>query len=377
MNVIKKILINAGTFIVVLLVLFVIAEIISRVVFTYTKEGPTAIHLQIFEESETYGWKHLSGAVDYHGYGDPTPEIRINSLGFRDDEITMDKPENTKRILVLGDSFTFGMGVAHEDIFTEVLEENLNNEDINYEVINAGSIGYTIDNQYLLLKEKGLDLNPDVVIVAFFTGNDVTELRRHDWQTDLNGVPTKMIDTKHYVDNENRLRYVGEEEPLSYFFNFINTRLTILENKLGLTGANDEPTLTWPAYLDPDDPNGDIRVPEFWNQIEIVFKALKKLLDEKAIKLVVVSIPMDVQTDKKYWNKHLVMHFDEDAYEKDRPQNKLKEITSKLGIDLVDLLPYFREADESEWLYFEKVDPHWTKEGHAFVAKIIQENLQL
>ena len=138
-----------------------------------------------------------------------------------------------------------------------------------------------------------------------------------------------------------------------------------------------QPTLTWPAFLEPDNPNGDVRVPEFWNQIEIVLKAMKKVTEEHGAKLVVVTIPMDVQTNKSYWGKYSQMYFDEDAFEKNRPQTKLNELCETYGIDLIDLLPYFREANNDAWLYFEKIDPHWTKEGHAFAAEIISNNLPL
>lgn len=376
MKLLKNLGIQLGIILIMFVVVFVIGEIVSRTMFSFQTGGATAIHLQIFEGSDIYGWSHYPGAVDYHGYGDPTPEIRINSLGFRDDETPLKKAENEKRIVVTGDSFTFGMGVSHENIFTEVLERDLNAQDNGnlYNVINTGSIGYTIDNQYLVLKEKAMQLDPDLVIVAFFTGNDVTELRRHEWIEDENGVPEKIIDLKHYVDEEHRLRYKGEEEPISYFWNFLYKRWLVLKNKMGMNEIN-EPTLTWPAYLEPDDPNGDIRVPKFWDKIEIVLAQMKKDLDEKGIKLVVVAIPMDVQTNKKYWGKYSQIYFDDEAYEKNRPQTKLAELCVQYKIDLIDLLPYFREVPDDDFLYFEAIDPHWTDAGHKKAGDIIMENL--
>jgi len=213
------------------------------------------------------------------------------------------------------------------------------------------------------------------VVLAFFAGNDVTEIRRHIWETNADGIPIKLTDTDHYVDNERRLRLKGEEEPVSYFLNFLYKRVIILEQKLGM--IKKDPTLTWPAFLSSDNPNGDIRIPQFWDKIEIVLSAMKHELDNRNIKLVVASIPMDVQTDKKYWSKYSLMYFDDDAYQKDRPQTKLKELTDKYGIDLIELLPYFRAEGNDKWLYFEKEDPHWTPDGHAFAAQIIYDNLKL
>jgi lysophospholipase L1-like esterase len=387
----KSIFTNFLITLITLLIIFVIGEIICRTVFTFSKEGPTAINIHIFKASDIYGWGHEPKTIEKFGYGEPKPTIKINSLGFRDDEITINKPKNTKRIIILGDSFTFGMGVDQKEVFTEVLENLLNeanektqsqSQEINqgkqatyYEVINAGSIGYTLDNEYLLLKEKGLALDPDIVIIAFFVGNDVTEFRRHKWITGTNGLPVKLIDTEHYVDEEHRLRYKGEKEPVSYFWHFVSTRFKILQKKLGLY-KSDEPTLTWPVFLDENDPHGDKRLPKFWGEIEVILKNLKKELDEKNIQLIVLAIPMDVQTNKKYWGKYSEMYFDDEAYRLARPQAKLKEICDKYKIDLIDLLPYFKEADTKDWLYFEKIDPHWTKQGHEFAAKIIKQYIE-
>jgi len=375
---IKNIIINLCILLVMLAILFGIGEVVARIRFSFSESGPTAVSLQIFEGSDIYGWGHAPGSLDHHGYGEPTPEVSINSLGFRDDEITIKKPENTKRILVLGDSFTFGMGVAHKDIFMKILESELNNsKDTNYQVINMGSIGYTTDNEYLLLKEKGLQLDPDLVIVAFFAGNDVTEFRRHEWETDQDGKLIALTDTEHYVDQEKRLRYKGQEEPKSYALHFLDKRWQIFKKKFGLEKEEKKATLTWPAFLDPDDPNGDPRITEFWQQISTVLESMKNELDQRNIKLLVTAIPMDVQTSKKYWNKYAEMYFDDEAYEKNRPQTKLRELTEKLGIDLIDLLPYFREAGDDNWFYYQEQDPHWTVEGNKFAAKILFENLSL
>ena len=227
------------------------------------------------------------------------------------------------------------------------------------------------------MKEKGLQLNPDVVIVAFFTGNDVTEFRRHVWETDENGIPIKLTDVKHFVDDENRLRSMEESEPISYFWHFISKRVNVLLKKYGVIESS-KPTLTWPAFLEPDDPHGDTRLPDFWNKIDLLLDTMKKDLDEKNIKLLVVAIPMDVQTSKKYWNKYAEMYFDEEAYEKARPQAKLKELTSKHNIPYLDVLPAFKKIEESSEkpvLYYELLDPHWTPAGHEAAANDILNHL--
>ena len=83
-------------------------------------------------------------------------EIKINSLGLRDNEISI---KNRTRILMLGDSFTFGYGVEMNETFSELIEQNS-----GYEVINAGVMSYSPILEYRYLKKKGYLLKPDIVI---------------------------------------------------------------------------------------------------------------------------------------------------------------------------------------------------------------------
>jgi len=92
--------------------------------------------------------------------------VKTNSLGLRDKEYSVQKPENTFRVAVIGGSFTFGSGVEIENTYHSRLEDRLNNEseDLRYEFINFGVSGYTMRNKLATLKYKVLDYNPDLVL---------------------------------------------------------------------------------------------------------------------------------------------------------------------------------------------------------------------
>ncbi len=84
-------------------------------------------------------------------------------------EYMVDKPQNTYRIIALGDSFTFGHYVNTKDNWTERLEDMLNasppcQDGRRYEVINLGERGY--DAQYIAYryKSRGKKYNPDLII---------------------------------------------------------------------------------------------------------------------------------------------------------------------------------------------------------------------
>lgn len=93
--------------------------------------------------------------------------IRTNSLGLRGAEIAQPKPDGQVRILALGDSVTFGWGLRGEDAYPSQLASLLATLRPNqrFEVINAGVSGYGTWQEVLWLKDTGLDLQPDIVVV--------------------------------------------------------------------------------------------------------------------------------------------------------------------------------------------------------------------
>lgn len=101
--------------------------------------------------------------------------IQTNSLGFRNPEITLKKPEGITRILVLGDSLVFGWGAPLEQTIPFLLETKLNTNGKNCEVINLGVGNYNTTMEVELFKEKGLPLQPDAVILVYFV-NDTESL---------------------------------------------------------------------------------------------------------------------------------------------------------------------------------------------------------
>jgi GDSL-like Lipase/Acylhydrolase family len=115
-------------------------------------------------------------ADDYSGWFAGVP-VRINRLGFRDPrEYDLTKKRGTVRILVLGDSVTFGHGSIYERTYPYLLEGLLkaSHPDIDWQVWNAGVPGYNTTQELAYLLEKGPVFKPDLVIVGFYK-NDVVD----------------------------------------------------------------------------------------------------------------------------------------------------------------------------------------------------------
>ncbi|MBK8255832.1 MAG: SGNH/GDSL hydrolase family protein [Polyangiaceae bacterium] len=118
------------------------------------------------------GWAVMEG----------TQYIEINSDGNRDRERTVEKPANTLRIAVIGDSFPAAYSVSIQDSFWGVLEKELSGCQAlagrKVEVLNFGVGGYGQAQELIMLRERVWKYDPDIVLLSFFGGNDILDNER-------------------------------------------------------------------------------------------------------------------------------------------------------------------------------------------------------
>ena len=98
--------------------------------------------------------------------------VSINSEGLRDREFSFEKPPDVYRVIMLGDSTTFGWGVKAEDTAAKFLERKLNaNLPAGYnraEVMNAGVGNYDTVQEVTYYETIGWKYHPDLVVLVFF-----------------------------------------------------------------------------------------------------------------------------------------------------------------------------------------------------------------
>ncbi len=98
-----------------------------------------------------------------------------NSLGFRDREFAEKKTART-RIIALGDSFTYGWGVADNQSWPKLLEQHLRSGGVDVEIANLGKPGSS-PREYADVAERAIPLlHPDVVIVGILQGDDLAQM---------------------------------------------------------------------------------------------------------------------------------------------------------------------------------------------------------
>ena len=121
------------------------------------------------------GWQQKPGhTYDYVVAGERV-HVEYNSAGFRDAERAREKPAGTKRIVVIGDSFSEAVEVNLGDTFQRRLEAMLNasGSKHRWEVINLGVGDFGNTQAFITLKEFGLAYSPDIVVGQIFPLNDI------------------------------------------------------------------------------------------------------------------------------------------------------------------------------------------------------------
>ena len=142
----------------------------------YVKEGGHEHTGHFYLYDPRLGWRNVPNRKS-STRGNP---LTINSQGLRDREYSYRKPGGVGRLLVLGDSFAWGYGVADREVFSEVLERRLQADRRSWQVVNTGVSGWGTDQQYLFLIDEGFRYQPDVVVLAFYLTNDPREVSRSD-----------------------------------------------------------------------------------------------------------------------------------------------------------------------------------------------------
>lgn len=104
----------------------------------------------------------------------PHATAEISNLGMRGPDRAATKPAGVKRILVVGDSVAYGIGVGAEQTFSAVLEKILAtyHPDAPVEVLNSGVAGYNTAQELAFLEQRGFALEPDAIVLAYCP-NDV------------------------------------------------------------------------------------------------------------------------------------------------------------------------------------------------------------
>lgn len=275
---------------------------------------------------------------------------------------------------MLGDSFTFGYGVNVDETFPEILESDLAKKlNKNVEVINAGFAGgITLDEYYLFTKEHGLKYQPNLIVVNIFLGNDIEDLKNHDWQqVDEKGLPTKIDSNTTFISPEGFM--LEKENPTNtqrrisgvlgivnrLFCDHIYICKIIVRpsvDQIVFKGVYQDKNLNLYRSLLSNLPED---LERNWQVAERLISAINDLAVKNGAGFMIVNIPIREQI------------YDPKGILKNKQLNtqRLGEFLKTANIAKCDLINVLAEKPEES--YF-KYDAHFTKTGNLLAAQGIE-----
>src|SRR3989338_4161204 len=286
----------------------------------------------------------------------------INSLGFRDGEHPVGKVNGTFRILVLGDSYTEGYGVEAAQRFSGLLEAMLNNgSGRRYEVVNMGVASYSPILEYLVLRDKGLALEPDLVILNY-DWRDASNDYSYGLLSVRNGSGSLVAVSPPAEGNISLFARIRDfMSRRSYVYQFFAQRFSPVTSQWVPGGVEGDP------YIITRDNLAVEGVRRLFNISAPFILEMNELLGSRGIPLVIHVYPLGHQLSAGAWKSGRLRFFLGDKAYPLLPFEVVEEFGRQHGIRVVNSYGYFRDAGNYSGMFFD-YDGHWTPAGHVVAA---------
>jgi len=286
-----------------------------------------------------------------------TIEIRTNSLGYRGPEVI---EREGARILFLGDSITFANYLPESETFVNRVGEMAKLEGRTWNAINAGVGTISLGNELAILKETGLSIDPDVVVVMFYLNDfeespGVAPINSPRW--------LRWSRLAHYTAQLFARRRHRTRDARKAARDALNAEIKAeLEGRLEVKPGNwrrDQAALN-KLIVDKSNDWGGAWSEKAWQIMRPLFVELKRLSEIHEFKLVFIATPVRYQAEAEFLD--------------DFPQRKLAAIAKDLDVPMLDLLPAHREAVKNRIrLFYDHC--HHTPDGAKIAAGAITEFL--
>jgi len=298
--------------------------------------------------------------------------VHVNSLGFRDDEDFSEvKPAGEKRVLFVGDSFLYGATLRLDELLPKRCEKRLP----GVHAIDLAWPGWGPRHEVAAWRRWGVSVQPDVVVLCVFVGNDVME-SPEDVEFFMGPDGELAVVSKvarphmrflrcsklfrlwettaiyQYVAHKDRGNPVEESD--AEFVERLYWKVERLRLEQWRKGAGERRVLA-----------------DAWRIAETSLRTFVAEVRASGARPLVVLIPDEVQVDARK-RSELCRRFalDEKNYDLEQPQRRLGALAGQLSVPCVDVLAAFRERGSSGGLYRD-VDTHWNAAGHELAASLV------
>ena len=295
----------------------------------------------------------------------------INEYGFRDRSYPLAKPAGSYRVLGLGDSFVYG-AVSVQDNFLRVAERIL---DDDTDILLMGVPGWSTENELGVLEDFGLGLEPDLVVVNFFVGNDVTGIPVRGRVIRGNVYPTTSPLPVRNLLRKSQLFVMFESLMLRGMMKQLKDDDSPAHTGGAESGQVSELYLKIvPHSLPVFSREPDQRTAALWAEAEGYLKKIDAICRAAGVPWMLVVIPDEMQVDPVARSQVLDgLGLAAAGYDFDAPQRRLDDWAQKNNVPMLDLLPVMRaEHDPAARLYVPN-DTHWNERGNLIAGQAVAE----
>jgi len=323
-----------------LLIIFLAGEILTRV-FNLAPKVSKNFNIYVPDKYLPYSISPYSSVNLELWTGESSHLCKHNSVGLRDREHAYNKPNNVFRILCLGDSNTYGWGVAFEESYPYLLEKKFDNRSFSspkIEVIKAGIPAFFPELERIFLEHYGIKYQPNLVLVAFSPG-DVFDT--------YFGSNNLRADPKGFLVMHNSSKFMK-------FF-----QLLYKQSDLFRLVARKFELLFYQVFYHWDDiykNNGFYE--SSWQTVEQEFLNISNISKRIGASLVIIYTPLPSNSIKKEFQSY--------------PAGRLENWCRLNGIFFIDL-SLILEKNNMDSFYWK--EGHFNTEGHKIIAETIFLNL--
>lgn len=286
---------------------------------------------------------------------------------------------------MLGDSFTEGAGVNLNQTFSRLLEARLNQTLPTVEVINAGISGYSPLLEYLYLRDFGLALKPDVVVMNINATDPIENEKFHLMATKNSDGKIIGLTTpgRHFLPENIRVLLWNRSRIYAHLQQKVIPRLLKLYWGLKAKRSQSASVAVSQAISLSVPSSATINNPFTFSRAELnrqrYLVAISQMIDDinntkllaeaNGANLVVVFQPHGYHVAPFEWKTgKLFYQLPEETIVEDPLRDDLRAALDTIGVNYLDLTEIFRKsADSQQLLYFPR-DGHWTPRGHTVAA---------
>lgn len=321
--------------------------------------------------------------------------IRINNYGFRGKDVKIEREPGVKRIMVIGDSFTFGVGAEEDETIPFLMEKYLKERGKMAEVINAGFGGYSPLLHYLKVRDEYLEFKPDLVLYLY----DYSDLA-DDWRAERSLVydgsgkisrcdPTYVDGKKDWwaemvlrsklcayihkklVRSFDKIRILGLAEYVKAKLQGKRAKALIIAKEIEGKASN---PIKYDPYLMIRGRDRLEHIREHFRRNEKYLNMIRDAFASEGAPMILVIYPYGIHVGPDQWGQGRVFWGFERGriYDGGYAFKLLEDYASGNGLPCIDLVPDFMEHKD-EKLYFD-TDGHFTPAANAIAAKAIVNN---